>query len=74
MLCFSCISKVCEAFTKCKGPHETWWLDALDLIEQDKDSSNELLRRVDEAVSGSANNFKSKIATRLVIILFVSLI
>lgn len=74
MVCFSCISKVCEAFTECKGQHETWWLDALDLIEQDKELSNELIRRIDEAVSESVNNSKSRIATRLDIILFVSLI
>ncbi|XP_058110678.1 uncharacterized protein LOC131253624 isoform X2 [Magnolia sinica] len=57
--------QVCDAFTEFKGQHATWWLHALDLIEQD-DSSNELMRKIDEAVSVAVNNSKSsRLASRL---------
>lgn len=56
--------QVCEAFSKYQGEQAIWWLHALDLIEQDKDPSNELIRKIDEAVSGAVNNSKTRISSR----------
>lgn len=48
-----------------------WWMEALLHAEQNKDFSSELLRKIEEAVSGTLNNSKSsRIASRLVIISF----
>uniref|UniRef100_A0A2P2MDB4 RING-type domain-containing protein n=1 Tax=Rhizophora mucronata TaxID=61149 RepID=A0A2P2MDB4_RHIMU len=55
---------VCNAFRDKKDQHTIWWLDALHHAEQNKDFSNELIRKIEEAVSGSLNNSRSsKIAS-----------
>ncbi|XP_077216092.1 RING-finger, DEAD-like helicase, PHD and SNF2 domain-containing protein [Tasmannia lanceolata] len=51
--------QVCDALTKCKGQHVPWWLQSLDQIEQNNDSSNDLIRKIDEAVSQAVHNSKS---------------
>ncbi|KAL5991335.1 hypothetical protein ACLOJK_012242 [Asimina triloba] len=67
--CESIIQKylsVCDTFIEFKRHHTIWWLQALDLIEQEKDASNELMRKIDEAVSGALNNSRaSRLASRL---------
>lgn len=52
--------QVCEAFTKRKHMHTTWWLDALHHIEQNKDLSSLLIQKIGEALSGNLNK-KSRI-------------
>jgi hypothetical protein len=34
------------------------WLDALNHAEQNKDSTGELIRKIEEAVSGTLNKFE----------------
>ena len=61
--------KVCNAFGERKNLHTVWWLDALNHAEQNKDSTGELIRKIEEAVSGTLNNSRSsRIASRLVIV------
>ncbi|XP_020086038.1 E3 ubiquitin-protein ligase SHPRH isoform X1 [Ananas comosus] len=38
----------------------TWWLQALDSIERNKDLSEELIRKIDESFSRSSNRFGQK--------------
>ncbi|KAJ4978047.1 hypothetical protein NE237_008827 [Protea cynaroides] len=57
--------QVCNAFSDRKNQNTDWWMEALNHIEQSKDSSNELIRKVGEAVSGNSNTSKSsRIASR----------
>ncbi|PIN24826.1 DEAD box-containing helicase-like transcription factor/DNA repair protein [Handroanthus impetiginosus] len=52
--------QVCDAFLKRKNQHTTWWLEALHQIEQNKDSSDVLIQKIGEALSGNLNK-KSRI-------------
>ncbi|XP_059300867.1 uncharacterized protein LOC132053054 isoform X3 [Lycium ferocissimum] len=55
--------QVCNAFSDRKNQYTAWWLEALHHIEQNKDSSNELIRKIGEAVSGTLNTSRaSKLA------------
>ncbi|XP_010253038.1 PREDICTED: E3 ubiquitin-protein ligase SHPRH [Nelumbo nucifera] len=57
--------EVCEALSDRKKQQNLWWLEALHYIEQKKDSSNELIRKIREAVSGTLNSSKaSRLASR----------
>ncbi|KAL6980869.1 RING-type E3 ubiquitin transferase, partial [Sarracenia purpurea var. burkii] len=47
--------QVCKAFSGRKNHHTVWWLEALHYIEQDTDSSSELVRKIEEAVSSTLN-------------------
>uniref|UniRef100_A0A6M2F4Q2 RING-type domain-containing protein n=1 Tax=Populus davidiana TaxID=266767 RepID=A0A6M2F4Q2_9ROSI len=59
-------TQVCNAFGERKNLHTVWWLDALNHAEQNKDSTGELIRKIEEAVSGTLNNSRSsRIASRL---------
>ncbi|KAJ6297117.1 hypothetical protein OIU78_022778 [Salix suchowensis] len=59
-------TQVCNAFGERKNLHTVWWLDALNHAEQNKDSTVELIRKIEEAVSGTLNNSRSsRIASRL---------
>lgn len=59
-------TQVCNAFCERKNLHTVWWLDALNHAEQNKDSTGELIRKIEEAVSGTLNNSRSsRIASRL---------
>ncbi|KAG9443285.1 hypothetical protein H6P81_014625 [Aristolochia fimbriata] len=51
--------QVSEGLTEYKSEKVAWWLQALELIEQKNDSSTELVRKIDEAISGGANGSKS---------------
>ncbi|WMV19954.1 hypothetical protein MTR67_013339 [Solanum verrucosum] len=56
--------QVCNAFSDRKNQYTAWWLEALHHIEQNKDSSNELIRKIGEAVSGTLNTSRaSKVAS-----------
>ncbi|GFP89386.1 E3 ubiquitin-protein ligase shprh [Phtheirospermum japonicum] len=44
-----------DAFFERKNQHTTWWLDALHHIEQNEDSSNTLLQKIGESLSGNLN-------------------
>ncbi|CAL5322829.1 unnamed protein product [Camellia sinensis] len=56
--------QVCNAFSNRKNQHTVWWLEALHHIEQDKDSSSELIRKIGEAVSNTMKFYRSsKIAS-----------
>ncbi|KAF3613481.1 hypothetical protein FXO38_36222 [Capsicum annuum] len=59
--------QVCNAFSDRKNQYTAWWLEALHHIEQNKDSSNELIRKIGETVSGTLNTSRaSKIASWLI--------
>ncbi|XP_070027034.1 uncharacterized protein [Nicotiana sylvestris] len=56
--------QVCNAFSDRKNQYSAWWLEVLHHIEQNKDSSNELIRKIGEAVSGTLNTSRaSKVAS-----------
>lgn len=44
--------------------NDVWWLEALHHAEQNKDFSHELIRKIEEAVSGNLNNSKSRVGSR----------
>nr|TKR79520.1 hypothetical protein D5086_0000271540 [Populus alba] len=59
-------TQVCDAFCERKNLHTVWWLDALNHALQNKDSTGEVIRKIEEAVSGTINNSRSsRIASRL---------
>lgn len=47
--------QVSNGFRKRKNQQTTWWLDALHQIDQNKDLSNELIRKMREALAGTPN-------------------
>ncbi|KAF6143028.1 hypothetical protein GIB67_041096, partial [Kingdonia uniflora] len=47
-----------------KKQHFSWWLEAFHDIENTKNSSNEFIKKVSEAISETSNNKKSRIASR----------
>ncbi|XWS74480.1 hypothetical protein CRYUN_Cryun01aG0001600 [Craigia yunnanensis] len=51
--------QVCNAFSDINNEHRVWWLEALHHAEQNKDFSNELIRKIEEAISGSLKNRRS---------------
>ncbi|KAG9149766.1 hypothetical protein Leryth_021853 [Lithospermum erythrorhizon] len=56
--------QVCSGFSERKNLNTTWWLEALQHIEQDKDLPGELTRKIVEAVSGTlTTSRKSRIAS-----------
>ncbi|KAK7385443.1 hypothetical protein VNO78_31163 [Psophocarpus tetragonolobus] len=53
-------TQVCNAYHDSRTDKNAfWWLEALHHAEQNKDFSTELIRKIEEAVSGAANNSKS---------------
>ncbi|XP_042489288.1 E3 ubiquitin-protein ligase SHPRH isoform X2 [Macadamia integrifolia] len=59
--------QVCNAFSDRKNQNTNWWLEVLHHVEQNNDSSNELIRKVGEAVSrtlNASNSKSSRIASR----------
>lgn len=59
--------KVNDILTERKNKHMTWWLDTLHCVEQNKETSSELIRKIGEAISGTLNTSKtSKISSWLV--------
>ncbi|XP_017984679.1 PREDICTED: E3 ubiquitin-protein ligase SHPRH isoform X1 [Theobroma cacao] len=51
--------QVCNAFSDIKNEDTVWWLEALHHAEQNKDFSNELIRKIEEAIAGSLKNRRS---------------
>lgn len=51
--------KVCSELKDKKNLNEVWWLEGVHHAEQNKDFSHELIRKIEEAVSGNLNNTKS---------------
>lgn len=67
--------KVCSALDDRKREYTAWWLEALHHAEGNKDFSTELIRKIEEAISGSLNKSRSsRIASRLVVMLHFSVI
>ncbi|XP_022745300.1 E3 ubiquitin-protein ligase SHPRH isoform X3 [Durio zibethinus] len=48
--------QVCDALSDINNEHRVWWLEALHHAEQNKDFSNELIRKIEDAISGSLKN------------------
>ncbi|XP_019079923.1 uncharacterized protein LOC100248506 isoform X2 [Vitis vinifera] len=51
--------QVCDSLNDGKNQHSVWWLEALTQIEQNKDASGELIKKIGDAVSGPLNNARS---------------
>ncbi|XP_028782280.1 LOW QUALITY PROTEIN: E3 ubiquitin-protein ligase SHPRH [Neltuma alba] len=57
--------QVCNAYSESTNAPTIWWLEALHHSEQNKDFSDELLRKIEEAIAGTLNNSKrQRVATR----------
>ncbi|ESQ52797.1 hypothetical protein EUTSA_v10016132mg [Eutrema salsugineum] len=56
-------NQVSESLSNMGKQRSIWWLDALQLAEQNKDFSRELTRKIEEAIHGSLNNSSSSRAT-----------
>ncbi|KAL2317565.1 hypothetical protein Fmac_031441 [Flemingia macrophylla] len=53
-------TQVCNAYGDSRTDQNAfWWLEALHHAEQNKDFSTELIRKMEEALSGTSNNSKS---------------
>ncbi|KAI4383932.1 hypothetical protein MLD38_009712 [Melastoma candidum] len=51
--------QVNDLFTEMKHQSSVWWLEVIDNVEGAKDSSEELIRKIGEAILGSTNNSRS---------------
>ncbi|KAL0740078.1 hypothetical protein Bca4012_081591 [Brassica carinata] len=51
--------QVSESLSNIGKQSSVWWLDALQLAEQNKDFTSELTRKIEEAIHGSLNNSSS---------------
>ncbi|XP_057989897.1 uncharacterized protein LOC110633932 isoform X2 [Hevea brasiliensis] len=51
--------QVCNAFSDRENQDTVWWLDALHHAELNNDFSRDLIRKIEEAVSGTLNNSRS---------------
>lgn len=50
---------------ECKNQNMAWWLHALDVVEENKDSSEELLEKIDHAVTSiAASSRPVKVSSR----------
>lgn len=56
-------TQVCSMSKECKSQSMIWWLYALDIIEQKNDLSQDLLSKIDEAISRAATSSKSSKVT-----------
>lgn len=56
---FCYVNKVCSAINERKNQHMAWWMEALLNAEQNKDFSSELIRKIEEAITGNLNNSRS---------------
>lgn len=61
-VCPSIALQVSNALSDLNNEYRGWWLEALDHAEKDKDLSNELIRKMEEAISGS---LKSRRTSRM---------
>ncbi|KAG0481686.1 hypothetical protein HPP92_012544 [Vanilla planifolia] len=55
----SCYMEVCKMSKECKMQNMCWWIQALDVIEQKKESSDDLMKKIEIAISRVANNSRS---------------
>uniref|UniRef100_A0A803NY48 E3 ubiquitin-protein ligase SHPRH n=1 Tax=Cannabis sativa TaxID=3483 RepID=A0A803NY48_CANSA len=51
--------QVCSGISERKNQRTDWWMEALIDAEQNKDFSFELIRKIEEAISGTLNNSRS---------------
>lgn len=51
--------QVNNILTEKKNKNMTWWLDTLHYVEQNKDTSSELIKKIGEAVSGTLNTSRT---------------
>ncbi|RZC55977.1 hypothetical protein C5167_014829 [Papaver somniferum] len=51
--------QVSSVFGEQQKQPTNWWLEALQLVEQKENSSNELIRRIGDAISGTLSSSKS---------------
>ncbi|XP_062092301.1 uncharacterized protein LOC133798119 isoform X2 [Humulus lupulus] len=51
--------QVCSGISERKNQHSDWWMEALIDAEQNKDFSFDLIRKIEEAISGTLNNSRS---------------
>ncbi|KAI3882577.1 hypothetical protein MKX03_010696 [Papaver bracteatum] len=51
--------QVSNVFNEQQKQSTNWWLEAIQLVEQKENSSNELIRRICDAISGTLNSSKS---------------
>lgn len=56
--------QVSSAFSDRDKQPTVWWLEALHHAEQNRDFSNELIRKIEESVSGTLKTSSSRIASR----------
>ncbi|CAH8265480.1 unnamed protein product [Arabidopsis lyrata] len=56
-------NQVSESLSNMGKQRSVWWLDALQLTEQNKDFSSELTRKIEEILHGSLNNSSSSRAS-----------
>ncbi|CAL9236377.1 unnamed protein product [Arabidopsis halleri] len=56
-------NQVSESLSNMGKQRSVWWLDALQLAEQNKDFSSELTRKIEETLHGSLNNSSSSRAS-----------
>ncbi|KAK9167890.1 hypothetical protein Syun_000030 [Stephania yunnanensis] len=57
--------QVCKALDDRQNQNADWWLESINHVEQNKDLSEELIRKVSEAVHGTLNRSKpTRIAAR----------
>jgi E3 ubiquitin-protein ligase SHPRH len=51
--------KVSKISNELSNHNANWWLHALDCIEKNKDSMEELIRKIEQNVSRSTNGLRS---------------
>ncbi|MQM06650.1 hypothetical protein Taro_039477 [Colocasia esculenta] len=61
----SIYAQVCDMAKEFQDHTANWWLETLNLIEQSKDSADELIKRIDQAISKAVNGTgSSRVSSR----------
>ncbi|KAJ0661734.1 putative DNA helicase chromatin remodeling SNF2 family [Helianthus annuus] len=50
---------VCDALNDRRNQHTAWWAECLQIVEQDKESSTDFMRKIGDAVSGTLNTSRT---------------
>ncbi|KAF5771200.1 putative DNA helicase chromatin regulator PHD family [Helianthus annuus] len=50
---------VCDALNDRRNQHTAWWAECLQVVEQDKESSTDFMRKIGDAVSGTLNTSRT---------------
>ncbi|MFS8013257.1 putative chromatin remodeling SNF2 family [Helianthus anomalus] len=50
---------VCDALDDRRNQHTAWWAECLEIVEQDKESSTDFMRKIGDAVSGTLNTSRT---------------